>query len=100
MPSQLSAGDSSFQTHISSSPAEQAKFPAEIKLNNSVICMSYKLLYHNANVKPVMIGKKRSIILHDVMLLKVRRTGCAMNPAGKKKSSGAVVSESTKRRPA
>ena len=52
--------------------------------------MSYILLYHNANVKPVMIGKKRSIILHDVMLLKVRRTRCAMNPAGKKNSLGTV----------
>ena len=50
--------------------------------------MSYILLYHNANVKPVMIGEKRSIILHDVMLLKVRRIGCAMNPAGKKNSPG------------
>ena len=53
--------------------------------------MSYILLYHNANVKPVMIGKKISIILHDVMLLKVRRTGCAMNPAGKKNSPGGGV---------
>ena len=35
-----------------------SKFPAELKLKNSVICMSYILLYHNANVKPVMIGKK------------------------------------------
>ena len=52
--------------------------------------MSYILLYHNANVKPVMIGKKISIILHDVMLLKVRRTGCAMNPAGKKIRPGGV----------
>ena len=36
--------------------------------------------------------KPKRIILHDVMLSKVRRTGCAMNRAGKKNSPGAAWS--------